>query len=159
MRARVSFLGSTGSLLTQVYQVDIMSSCAQGARPIDRRDDEMMGQRERDALDRHITGNYGEDQFADDLWAGVNEVRLCGKEHEGTCDAEVAYDAWLEMMTAIDEGRATQLTHCYLCEPDHRKRMEKDAGPLRGIARTKTVMQNFDPTEAVQVIPCGHWLI
>ena len=24
-----------------------------------------MNQRERDALDRHITGNYGEDQFAD----------------------------------------------------------------------------------------------
>ena len=27
-----------------------------------------MSQRMRDSLDRHITGNYGEDQFQDEIW-------------------------------------------------------------------------------------------
>lgn len=108
----------------------------------------MMGQRERDALDRHITGNGGEDQFAE--------------QYEGPeMDPEeaAAYDAYCAEQEAIESGMAMRLTHCYLCEPDHHKRMAQDAGPLRGIIDEKTVNKAFDATCAVQVTPCGHWLI
>jgi hypothetical protein len=37
-----------------------------------------MNQRERDSLDRYITGNYGADQFKDD--SGENECLFCGEE-------------------------------------------------------------------------------
>jgi hypothetical protein len=37
----------------------------------------MMNQRERDALDRHITGNYGADQFRDE---DDYECIFCGEE-------------------------------------------------------------------------------
>lgn len=108
----------------------------------------MMTHKERDALDRHITDNYGEDQFAE--------------YYEGPdMDPEeaAAYDAYVAELEAIESGNAMRLTHCYLCEPNHHKRMEKDAGPLRGIIAEKTVNKEFDPTCAVQVTPCGHWLI
>jgi hypothetical protein len=115
----------------------------------------MMGQRERDALDRYITGNYGEDQFKD----YGPEVRLCGKEHDGICAAEVAEEFRYEEELAIHEGRATELMHCYMCEPDVTKRFEKNAGPLRGVGKSKTLEAHRDPTTALQMIPCGHWLI
>lgn len=112
----------------------------------------MMGQRERDALDRHITGNYGEDQFAD---------YYEGPEMDPAEAA--AYDAWEAEQLAIHEGRATQLTHCYLCFADQTGTVDtspkQDQGPLRGEGKTKTIAQNFDPTTAVQLIPCGHWII
>ena len=115
----------------------------------------MMGQRERDALDRHITGNYGEDQFKD----YGPEVRYCGKVHDGPCAEEDAYEAWEQARIAVEEGRATDLMHCYMCEPDVNKRFDKDAGPLRGVGKMKVVEAHRDPTAAHQMIPCGHWII
>lgn len=41
----------------------------------------MMNQRERAALDRHITGNYGEDQFREDPVL----CEKCGEGALGTC--------------------------------------------------------------------------
>lgn len=34
-----------------------------------------MDRREREALDRHITGNYGEDQFKDESPRSTHEIR------------------------------------------------------------------------------------
>ena len=39
---------------------------------------QVMNQRERDALDRHITGNYGEDQLREDNIMIDNPVALVG---------------------------------------------------------------------------------
>jgi hypothetical protein len=42
-----------------------------------------MNQRERDALDRHITGNYGEDQLKDSLDGYIEELLADRKQLAG----------------------------------------------------------------------------
>lgn len=80
-----------------------------------------------------------------------------------TADEEAARDAYDaaydEEQTALEEGRAVRLHHCYLCylaetgQPDE----VGDLGPLRGVVRTR-IGGGSDPTE-VYVLTCGHSII
>jgi hypothetical protein len=70
---------------------------------------------------------------------------------------DAGYRAYLEAEYAEHIGAATQLAHCYLCEPDFQKRHLPAAGPLRGVVRM-FVGGGSDPTE-VLVLTCGHEII
>lgn len=77
---------------------------------------------------------------------------------------DAGYRAFCDEQEAIHEGRATQLVHCYLCEPDVNKRLDKDAGPLRGVqrhteGRTHPTHPEADVYDVLHLIPCGHAII
>jgi hypothetical protein len=83
------------------------------------------------------------------------------------------YLAYCEEEEAIHEGRATRLTHCYLCflEATGKADMspKSDQGPLRGVLsegtaygfdRRASARQGFDgdPYSALR-LSCGHTII
>lgn len=63
-------------------------------------------------------------------------------------DEDPSYVAWCEEQDAIHEGRAVQLTACYLCP---------GGSPLRGIIGESTC-NPADPT-ALLHLSCGHRII
>jgi DNA-directed RNA polymerase specialized sigma24 family protein len=64
-------------------------------------------QRERDALDRHITGNYGEDFFREDP---DDEVEYPDPADPAVCIAEAAKEAIDTALSAVTSGeRDSQL--------------------------------------------------
>jgi len=69
-------------------------------------------------------------------------------------ETEHGYEAGVE---AVWQGRAVDVLNCYLCEPDFQKRMEPNAGPLRGIKR-EGICNPADPTTAFH-LTCGHTII
>lgn len=101
--------------------------------------------------------------------------RSCPDCREGTgCYVhDPGYRLYIDEETAIHEGLAMRLTHCYLCyleatgKPDMSPKM--DQGPLRGVIGEKTVYGfdivaskrvgfDGDPYSAVK-LTCGHSLI
>jgi hypothetical protein len=74
-----------------------------------------------------------------------------------------AQEADFERETAVQEGRAMDIVGCYIChleqtgKPDFSERAIHS--PLRGVQRTRTVMERFDPTTAYELVPCGHVVI
>jgi hypothetical protein len=73
-------------------------------------------QRERDALDRHITGNYGEDFFREDP---PDEVEYPDPANPAACIAEAAKEAIDMALELQGEDRDNQLLRaiaqiCYL---------------------------------------------
>lgn len=93
------------------------------------------------------------------------DTDACDCEYGGPCyEHDESYRLYCDEQTAIHDGLATELTHCYLCEPDVNKRTARDAGPLRGIARTETMRTHPTHPEADSYavticVPCGHALI
>lgn len=58
-----------------------------------------MDRRESEALDRHITGNYGEDQFQDDPEPEIEwDCPQCGQGIEHHTDIEVEYSTGTQLV-------------------------------------------------------------
>lgn len=76
---------------------------------------------------------------------------------DGYAGNDPAYLAWCEEQEAIHTGRATELTHCYLCEPNVNLRLQPGAGPLRGVLARGTTRCS-DPSETL-TLSCGHVVI
>jgi hypothetical protein len=104
---------------------------------------------------------------SDPEWAAEDEAReKAEREAYEKYWGPGSYDAYIKAMgemaeaqEAVDEGRAMDLLRCYLCEPDTNKRLDKDAGPLRGIVKAGPVIEaHRDPT-ASYVLTCGHVII
>lgn len=83
---------------------------------------------------------------------------------QGCYEHDESYRLYCDETEAINNGTAMELRHCYLCEPDVNKRLEKDAGPLRGVerhstGRTHPTHPEADVYEVAHMVPCGHALI
>lgn len=107
---------------------------------------------------------YGHvDAALDEMWSEREAAERASYDASfgpGAYDAyEKAMQEMAEAQEAVDEGRATDLTHCYMCEPDVNKRFEEKAGPLRGIVRTGLIEEHRDPTVTYTLTPCGHTII
>ena len=50
-----------------------------GRRTASEQEEQNMDSRMRQALDRYITGNWGEDQFRDDAPEGMSTCEVCGE--------------------------------------------------------------------------------
>lgn len=76
-----------------------------------------MNRRERQALDRHITGNYGEDQLkhrsSDCIWEDCDQEAIYCKGHAseyaaaGQCDAADASNEIASLRNQVVKQRAT----------------------------------------------------
>jgi len=93
--------------------------------------------------------------------------------HEDPYADDPAYLAWCEEQEAIEDGRAVELRHCYLCHLEQTGHADlsprQDQGPLRGVlthgtaygfSRAASARQGYDgdPYDVVR-LTCGHGLI
>jgi hypothetical protein len=63
-----------------------------------------MNRRERDALDRHITGNYGEDQFTDEFNFVEEQATPLTRLLVGVATVLVASGLWWLIIWGAVEG-------------------------------------------------------
>lgn len=78
-------------------------------------------------------------------------------------DMKQSFEEYEQEQEAIHEGRATELTRCYMCLPFEdrvldmfRDPHEYSLAPLRGIRARNTNYNSPDPTEVLSLMPCGH---
>jgi len=114
-----------------------------------------------DALDRtaHKAWRPGIRPEYDRGWAaGLVEMERRAWQDQDDEMNDPAYEAYCAEQDAVADGLATELTPCYLCEPDVNERVRNPkAGPLRGILR-RSDSGGADPTEVLH-LSCGHAII
>jgi len=96
----------------------------------------------------------GEDTYVGTLPSGrLVFMNMPERPGGGQADDDPVFAAWCEEMTAIHEGRATELVRCDQCVPDG----GGVDGPLRGMVGSR-VSPGPDRT-AFYTLSCGHRVI